>query len=185
MGRLRHLRRRCLLRNEAGYTLIELVTVMLILALVLVGLTTMFQAGVKAEVRANRELEAQQNARSALDRMRRELHCANAISAANGVAVASVTVTLAAACAGTATTVTYATATVAANRWTLTRAADGGAAVAVADYLTADTIFTYYVPASGTLGRLRVDIPVNLNPADTGTLWRLQDDIVLRNTTRL
>jgi hypothetical protein len=30
-----------------------------------------------------------------------------------------------------------------------------------------------------------VDIPVNVDPADAGTLWRLQDDIVLRNTSRL
>ncbi len=55
----------------------------------------------------------------------------------------------------------------------------------MADYLTASTPFTYYIPATGTLGRLRVDIPVNLNPTDTSTEWRLQDDIVLRNTIRL
>ena len=60
-----------------------------------------------------------------------------------------------------------------------------GAPTTVADYLTSSTPFTYYVPASGTLGRLSVDIPVNVNPTDTSTEWRLQDDIVLRNTTRL
>jgi hypothetical protein len=79
--------------------------------------------------------------------------------------------------------VTYATVVVAANRWKLTRA--GATTSTVADYLTSDTIFTYHVPASGTLGRLQVDIPVNVDPADAGTLWRLQDDIVLRNTSRL
>ena len=140
----------------------------------------------RAEVRASREFQAQQNARLAMDKIRRELHCANAISAPNGTAVASVTVTLPAACSGTAATVTYATQTVATGRWQLTQ---GGrtraAAVVVADYLTASTPFTYYIPAAGTLGRLRVDIPVNLNPTDTSTEWRLQDDIVLRNTIRL
>ena len=181
--RLRRLRR--LLAPEAGYTLTELLTVLAIMSLVLGGLTAMFQAGMKAEVRANKELQAQQNARSALDRMRRELHCANAISSANGTAVSSITVTLAAACAGTDSTVTYATSNVSANRWTLTRAGDSGTPVTIADYLTSSTPFTYYVPAGGTLGRLQVDIPVNLDPADAGTLWRLQDDIVLRNTTRL
>jgi prepilin-type N-terminal cleavage/methylation domain-containing protein len=180
-GLTRSLRRRC--AGEAGYSLVEMITVMVILGIVLSGLTTMFHAGMTAEVRANRELDAQQNARAALDRMRRELHCASAISAANGVAVSSVTVTLPPACAGSDATVTYATVAVAASRWKLTRA--GATPSTVADYLTSDTIFTYHVPASGTLGRLQVDIPVNVNPADAGTLWRLQDDIVLRNTARL
>jgi prepilin-type N-terminal cleavage/methylation domain-containing protein len=173
------------LSGQAGYTLVEMITVMVILGIVLAGLTTMFHAGMTAEVRANRELEAQQNARVALDRIRRELHCASAVAATNGVPVTSVTVSLPAACPGSDTTVTYATSSVAADRWRLTRTPLAGTAVTVADYLTSDTIFTYYAPASGTLGRLEVDIPVNLNPADTGTLWRLQDDIVLRNTTRL
>jgi hypothetical protein len=74
---------------------------------------------------------------------------------------------------------------VSANRYQLTRAGGAGSPVAVADYLTSNAIFAYTAPASGELGRLSVDIPVNLNPTDTSTEWRLQDDIVLRNTTRL
>jgi prepilin-type N-terminal cleavage/methylation domain-containing protein len=171
------------LAGEAGYSLMEMITVMVILGTVLAGLTTMFHAGMTAEVKANRELDAQQNARAALDRMRRELHCASAISATNGVAVSSVTVTLPTVCTGTDTTVTYATVAVSANRWKLTRT--GATVSTVADYLTSSTVFTYYVPAAGTLGRLRVDFPVNITPADASTLWRLQDDIVLRNTSRL
>ena len=161
------LRRR--LSQEAGYTLIEGLTVLAILGIVLAGLTVMFQAGIQSELRASRELQAQQNARAALDR----------------TPVSSVTVTLPAACPGAATSVVYSTASVAANRYELRRAADAGTPVRVADYLTSSTPFTYYVPASGTLGRLSVDIPVNLNPTDASTLWRLQDDIVLRNTVRL
>ncbi len=173
------------LRSQSGYSLIELMTVMAILGLVLAGLTAMFQAGVRAEVRSNREFQAQQNARLAMDRLRRELHCANAISAPNGTAVNSVTVTLPAACPGTAVTVTYATVAVSTGRWQLTRAADAGSPLVIADYVTTSTPFTYYVPATGTLGRLGVDLPVNLNYPDTSTEWRLQDDIVLRNTVRL
>jgi prepilin-type N-terminal cleavage/methylation domain-containing protein len=172
-------------RCQAGYTLVELVTVMAILGLVLAGLTTMFQAGIRAEVRASRDFQAQQNARLALDRMRRELHCANAISAPNGTAVDTLTVTLPTTCPGPDNTVTYATQSVASGRWQLLRTPGAGSAVVIADYLTASAPFTYYIPAAGTLGRLRVDLPVNLNPTDTGTEWRLQDDIVLRNTIRL
>lgn len=171
--------------GEAGYSLTEMITVMAILGLVLSGLTAMFHAGVRAETRANREFQAQQNARLALDRMRRELHCANAITAASGTPVSSIVVTLPTVCTGADTTVTYATSTVAASRWMLTRTGDVSGATDVADYLTSSTPFTYTAPASGTLGFLSVDIPVNLNPTDTSTEWRLEDDIVLRNTTRL
>ena len=179
------LRRLEKLEREAGYSLTELITVMAILGIVLVGITAMFSAGVRAEMRASRESQAQQNARLALDRLRRELHCASAISATNGVAVSTITVTLPAVCFGSDTTVTYATASLGASRWELTRTGNSGTPTTVADYLTSSTPFTYYVPASGTLGRLSVDIPVNVNPTDLSTQWRLQDDIVLRNTARL
>jgi prepilin-type N-terminal cleavage/methylation domain-containing protein len=170
---------------ERGYTLTELITVMAILGIVLGALTTMFHAGVRAEIRANRELDAQQHARAALDKMRDELHCASAIStSADGTAVATMTVTLPAGCPGADTTVTYTASNVAANRHRLTRTGNSTGASNVADYLTTDAIFTYQAAQSGQLRRLSVDIPVNLNPSDTGTLWRLQDDIVLRNTTR-
>lgn len=173
------------LGNEHGYTLIELVTVMAILGIVLAALTTAFTAGANSELRSSREFQAQQNARLALDRLRRELHCASAISTANGTPVASVTVTLPDICPGSDTSATYATQTVGANRWTITRTGASGSPVTVADYVTASAIFTYYIPATGVLGRLHVDIPVNLNPSDAGTEWRLVDDIVLRNTDRL
>ena len=173
------------LLDEAGHTLTELITALAILTVVLGGLATMFQAGVRAEVKASREVQAQQNARLALDRLRQELHCASAISASSGVPVDAVAVTLPPVCRGADTTVTYATSSVATGRWKLTRTGDSTGASTVADHLTASTPFTYTAPASGTLGLLAVDIPVNLNPADTSTEWRLQDDIVLRNTSRL
>ncbi len=171
--------------EESGHTLIELLTVLSILGIVLAGLTTAFTSGINAELRASREFEAQQNARIAVDRLRRELHCASAISAPNGTAVSTIAVTLPDVCAGADTAVTYATVAVSANRWKLTRTPATGSASTVADYLTSSTIFTYFAPAAGTLGRLSVDVPVNVNPADPGTEWRLVDDIVLRNTDRL
>lgn len=179
-----HRLRERLRHDESGHTLIELLTVLVILGIVLAGLTTAFAAGMRAEVRASREFQAQQNARIAVDRLRREIHCASALSGPAGTPVATVTVTLPAVCPGPDTSVTYATQVVAANRWSLTRTV-GGADVVVADYLTASAIFTYTAPAAGRLGSLQVDIPVNLNPADPGTQWRLVDDIVLRNTDRL
>ena len=103
-------------RSEAGYSLVEMLTALSILTIVLGGLATMFHAGVRAELRANREVEAQQNARVALDLLRRELHCANAITASAG-SVATIAVSLPTACTGTDTSVTYATTSVATSRW--------------------------------------------------------------------
>jgi prepilin-type N-terminal cleavage/methylation domain-containing protein len=177
--------RQRLARGEAGYTLTEMIAALAILSIVLGGLALMYQTGVRAEIRAAREVQAQQNARLALDRLRQELHCASAISATGGTPVASIAVTLPTVCTSADTSVTYATTSVATDRWRLTRTGNSTGTTNVADYLTTSTPFTYYVPASGTLGRLAVDLPVNVNPTDASTQWRLQDDIVLRNTTRL
>ncbi|MDQ3890904.1 MAG: hypothetical protein M3312_10200, partial [Actinomycetota bacterium] len=54
----------------------------------------------------------------------------------------------------------------------------------IADYLTTGAVFTYFGPSPTTLGRLHVDLAVNLVPSQTSKTWRLTDDIVLRNTTR-
>jgi prepilin-type N-terminal cleavage/methylation domain-containing protein len=172
----KHLR---LLARQGGYTLIELMVVMIILAVVVGALSTAFVSGARSELNANQLFQAQHNARLALDRLRQELHCASSVSSANGVAVSTFTATLPAACTGPDTSVTWSTQFVSANRYRLNRAG-----VEVADYLTTANVFTYYVPAAGTLGLLRVDLPVNLNPSEGWKEWRLIDDIVLRNTLR-
>ena len=68
---------RARLRDEAGHTLFELLTVVTIMGLVLTGLTTSFAAGLSAEAGTVRRAQAQQNARLALDRMRTDIHCAS------------------------------------------------------------------------------------------------------------
>jgi prepilin-type N-terminal cleavage/methylation domain-containing protein len=72
---LRILRARA--RAEDGYTLFELLTVLVVMGLVLAGLTTSFAAGLSAESGTIRRAQAQQNARLALDRMRIDIHCAS------------------------------------------------------------------------------------------------------------
>jgi prepilin-type N-terminal cleavage/methylation domain-containing protein len=75
--RLVHFRSPPELGGDAGYTLVELVVVMLIMGIVLLGLTTSFAAGLTAETGATRRAEAQANARIALNRMRIDIHCAS------------------------------------------------------------------------------------------------------------
>jgi prepilin-type N-terminal cleavage/methylation domain-containing protein len=68
---------RARVREEAGYTLFELLTVLVIMGVVLTGLTTSFAAGLNAEAGTIRRAQAQQNARLALGRMRTDIHCAS------------------------------------------------------------------------------------------------------------
>jgi prepilin-type N-terminal cleavage/methylation domain-containing protein len=167
-------------RSEGGYTLIELTTVMAILGIVVGALTTLFVRAMNAEVDANRRFKAQQDARVAVDKMRRELHCASAVSPA-GVS-SSISVTLPGQCptaGGGQTTVTY-DVVGSAQRFQLRRNT-----VQLADFVTVQNAFDYTAPVSGTsLGKLRVTLPINTEPANGIKEWKLVADIVLRNTAR-
>lgn len=174
------------IRQEGGYTLIELVVVLAIFMTVVTALVSLFTSGAQAELDMNRRFEAQQSARLALDRMRRELHCSSGITASSGVAVSSVTVALPSQCPsanGSNISIVYDTSLVTANRYKLRRTV-GASTVVIADYLTAGNVFTYTAPSASSRALLHVDFPVNINPIEGWKTWRLVDDIVLRNTLR-
>ena len=179
---------RRLLRQERGYTLIELVVVLAIFMTVVTALVSLFTSGAKAELDMNRRFEAQQNARLALDRMRRELHCANGITATPNTAVSSVVVSLPSQCpssGGVGISVTYDSSLVSANRYRIRRTVNG-TTVTIADYITTSggNVFTYTPANASSRAILHVDFSVNINPNEGWKTWRLVDDIVLRNTLR-
>jgi type II secretory pathway pseudopilin PulG len=168
-------------RSERGYTLVELLIVTMTLGAVLAGLTLVFMRAYNAEMEMNRRFQAQQDARVAVDRMRREIHCASAVTP-TGTST-SITITLPSQCptsGGSLTTVVYDTFLVSSGRWQLRRAG-----VRIADYVTAASVFEYFPPEVGKLGRVQVQLPINLTPTQTSKEWRLVADMVLRNTTRL
>jgi prepilin-type N-terminal cleavage/methylation domain-containing protein len=172
------------LRGRGGYTLIELLAVLTIFLTVVTALTTLFVRGARAELDANRRFQAQLAARTSFDLMRREIHCGASVTFTSA---ASVTVTLPASCpsaGGTQTTVVYDTASAGTNRYKLRRKKGSSAAVPIADYLTSANIFAYTAPTTTTLGRLTIDMPVNVYPNEAWKNWRLNADIVLRNSTR-
>lgn len=175
-------RLRRLLACERGYSLVELIQVTVILSVVLGGLTMVFVRAMNAELEMNRRFTAQQEARVAVDRMRREIHCASNVSPTG--ASSSITVTLPGQCptavAHALTTVVYDAQLVSAGRYRLRRAG-----VRIADYVTTGAVFTYAPPVTGKRGALRVELPINVRPNQTGQTWRLVADIVLRNTSRL
>jgi type II secretory pathway pseudopilin PulG len=178
MSRLASVRRR--LARDKGYTLIELMIVCVVLVTVLGSLTVLFVNASKAELEMNRRFQAQQDARVAVDKMRREIHCSDSITPTGPSA--SITVHLPSQCpsaGGTATNVTY-DVVGSGQRLQLRRNT-----VVLADYVTEQNAFNYTAPVAGTsLGKLQVTLPINIEPATTAKEWRLVSDIVLRNTSR-
>ena len=70
------LRRRLRLRDEGGYSLIEMLTVLVVMGIVMTGLGTLFVQGSNAEIDMNNRFQAQTDGRTALDRFRRDAHTA-------------------------------------------------------------------------------------------------------------
>ena len=185
MGRLRSSfeRLRC---EESGFTLIEMVTVLGMLVIVMTCLSYAMIAAHKAEEDMNRRFASQINARIALDQLRREIHCASALTPAG--ASASITITLGSRCptAGAGTTVSWCTSGT-GTRYALYRrvgATCNTTGKKSVDFLTTGTVFSYAAQSTSSLAILSVTLPVNARPASGLPDYRLTDDIVLRNSTR-
>jgi prepilin-type N-terminal cleavage/methylation domain-containing protein len=166
---------------ERGYTLVELLQVTVILGVVLTGLTVLFVQASNAELQMNKRFEAQQAARVAVDKMRREIRCAKAVTPVGNSA--AITVTIPAQCptsGGSEVNIVYDTVLVSAERYRLRRAG-----VMITDYVRIQNVFTYTAPSTSSLGSLRVDLPINIQPPGAGSNWELVADMVLRNTGRL
>jgi prepilin-type N-terminal cleavage/methylation domain-containing protein len=75
------------LRGESGYSLVEMLTVMVIMGVVFAGITDVFVAGSKAQAEQDRRFQAQLSTRVAMDKLRNDIHCATDTSpyAANSV----------------------------------------------------------------------------------------------------
>lgn len=193
------------LRGERGYSLIEMLTVMVIMGVVMSSLSVVFVTASNSETDMNNRYQAQLTARLALDTMRREVHCAK-VATPSGSATSSVTLTLSWTqsdgttfnCKTGSGSVTWCTRSLATNRYALYRVVGSTCTGGVkwGDFLvpsagasacgspTALCIFTYTAQSTGSLATLHVDIPVNVRPAKTVEQYELVDDIVLRNSTR-
>ncbi len=171
------------LRREGGYTLVEMLTVLVIFGTVMSALMTLFVQATNAENSMNNRFRAQQQARLALDRVRREVHCATAVTTSSQ---SSVTLSLPSYCGNAS--VTWCTVSLGASRYGLYRQTGtscGAGGVRYADYLTTANVFPSYTAQSTTaLATLKVDFPVNVKPSHGVDRYELADDIVLRNGTR-
>jgi prepilin-type N-terminal cleavage/methylation domain-containing protein len=179
--------------GEAGYSLVELLVTMVILSVVMTGLITLFVQGTNAEMDMNRRFQAQTGARIAMDKLRREIHCASAVTPSG--ASSSVALTLASTCptaGGVATTANWcalqAPSPAPTGQYALYRQTGAscttGSGVQWADYLISSSVFNFTVQSTAKLGSLNVNLQINTKPALSMETFKLSDDLVLRNTTR-
>lgn len=173
-------------RGESGYTLIESLTVMAIMSVVFAGITSVFVAGSKAQAEQERRFQAQVTTRLALDKIRRDIHCANDVTP---FSTSAVTLKISTACGGD---VSWCTAQVSGftTRYRLYRAlgstCSAASGIQVADYLTSGGVFPAFahVTGCGCLASLQVDFNVSVKGNSVGA-YELSDTIFLRNSTRI
>ncbi len=182
--------------EERGYSLVELLVVMVILGMVLAGLTTVFVSGSTAEVSLNRRFQAQQQARLALDRVRGDIHCASQAqwSPINSLPALRLNIT---SCSTSTLYAYWCVSTVSTSPphyqlWRTTSAVAPTSATCtstdasrtrVADYLVSSAAFTTSsVPHLG-LQTVGVDFRVSASPTATKDVYELTDGIVARNYT--
>ena len=179
---------RLLREEERGYSLVELLTVMVIMSVVLGGLTQLFVSGSNAEIDMNQRFQAQQNARVAMDRLRRDIHC----SSAAVPPTSSTLLVLVDPCVSTGY-VSWCTVSQVgpggATWYTLYRKLGATCDSTGSDYADSlvnpsGNVFTYAQQSTSSLASVAVDIQVNLKPSMTQSTYKLDDTIVMRNSAR-
>ena len=182
---------RTLVADEQGYTLVELLTVVIILGLVMGSLTTVFVRASTAEVDMNRRFKAQEDARLVMDKLRREIHCASDVSPSG--TSSAIVITMPAQCptSGGFTSVRWcvlAPPGAQTGRYALYRSTAATCTtsngIKWADYLTTTSVFAYTIQSSQSLGSLGVALVLNSKPGSTHGTFNLTDNIVLRNSSR-
>ena len=103
---------RRLAEAQDGFTLVELLVVLAILGVVLAGITQLLTSALKSQNDQTNRTQAQQDARLGLDKLRREIRCANGLTTPSGFPASTITITLGSYCptaGGAAATVTWCT----------------------------------------------------------------------------
>jgi len=178
------------LRGEGGVTIVEMLTVMIIMSIVFAGITSVFVAGSKAAADQDRRFQAQVTTRLALDKDPARHPLRHDVTP---FTTSAVTLKVAAACGGDVSWCVVAV-TGFSNRYALYRqlgATCSSAGTKIADYLTSatespPTVFPAFAHATGCgcLASLQVDFAVSVKGTAVGA-YELADTIFLRNSTRI
>lgn len=174
--------------GERGYTLVEMVIVMMILGVVITGLTTIFVSGSNAELALNRRFQAQQQARQALDAIRTDLHCATAAQVSGmwlKISEPNCQTTNVTWCPLASTTLPtrfalYRTTNTTASRCS---SSDTLKTIEADDLVNSTGLWTFSAP-DGYLELIAVDFKVSANTATNRDVFELKDALVARNSWR-
>lgn len=169
------------LRDERGFTIVELLIVCLTLGIVLTGLVNVFVSGSRAGADADARFQAQQTDRLALDKLDYEARCASGATLVSGGA--GVTLTFPATCSHVAgaPAVTWCV-----TGGVLTRfvgATCSGTGTPYARSITSPTPFALPTPASGSLPQLQISLSANASGRSSDA-FSLTDTLTLRNAPR-
>jgi prepilin-type N-terminal cleavage/methylation domain-containing protein len=169
-----------MVRNEEGFTLVELLVVMVIMAIVMTAVVSLYLSGTRAQVKINATFQAQGSLHVGVDKLRRDVHLACSQTAQSAT---SVTLSLPP-CDGTVL-VTWCTQGSGTN-YGLYRivgsSCTGG--VEYADLLTGGSIFSYLGPNSPSGSHAAARVHIDMTAGTGGTSYRFVDDLVFRNSTR-
>ena len=83
---------------QDGFTLPELLVVLAIVGVVLAGITQLLMSAMKSQNDQTNRTQAQQDARLGLDKLRREIRCASALTTPSGYPASAITITLGSYC---------------------------------------------------------------------------------------
>ena len=154
-----------------------MLTVIVIMGVVMGSLTTVFVQASNAESDMNNRFQAQLTARLALDKMRREVHCASVATPAGSALVGDPHAAVVLQDRQRLDHLVH-RGTVSTNRYALYRVVGATCTGGVmwADYLTPSStattcsgalcIFTYTAQSPTSLATLQVDLPVNVKPVE-------------------
>jgi prepilin-type N-terminal cleavage/methylation domain-containing protein len=189
--------------SEAGFTLVELLVTIVIMAVLLAPIVSSMLSALNAQAQQLNVAVAQEQARLALQRMRKDIHCAHAVetpvtnaSGGETIIFTETNTTGVAECPGliaqNASAVEWCTIPVSGytDRYQLYRennpnnACDSSQATYEVDYITQADLWSLPTCNGGEYPTVAVSLPVDVDPSSTeaGT-YDLSDQIALRNAS--
>lgn len=163
-------------KNQKGFSLIEMMVALGILSLIIIGLVTFFSGGTRAWVTGQYQLEAQRNARFSMDRMVKEIREGNSIS--SGSNATSITINYLASFGKSP--VTYSLSGTTISR-------DTNPLIDNVLKIAGEDIFKYYnnsdtevTPPDATVSKIHINLKVDVDKDDSPDIT-LNANVDLRN----